>query len=141
MSSRRTRKRRSNSKSNSRNRRTRQRGGGDQLFNPESSLIYLPEPTRNLLTPVENAEEYAKKAIRLINAGPELPEPTSAQKRKQKILQRVRERKERKERQRKFIPKPPSQTRRNVQKIDARKQRIKERLKRKKQTLRTTRKI
>ena len=75
---------------------------GDK-FNP-SSLIYL-QSNKEFLTPVENAEEYAKKAIRLINAGPELPNQPLSKETKNSTTS-----KRKKERQRKFIPKPPSDT-------------------------------
>ena len=120
MSSGRTRK---NSRgSNSRSRTRRQ-------LDPLAS-IFVPPPKKGILAPIKSAERLAKKAAELINAGSELPEPTSAQKRKQKILERVKERKKQKK-QRKLIPKPPPQKRRNVQEIAARKQRIKNRLKNK----------
>ena len=87
MSSRRTRK-------SSRSRTQKQ-------LNPLSQ-IFGPAPTKGYLAPIKSAKGLVKKAADLINAGTELPKPTSAQERKRKILQRIAEKKEQKKQQIKF---------------------------------------
>ena len=119
MSSRRTRKNSGSRRSNRSRTRTRK-------FNPLAS-IFAP-PKKGYLEPIKSAERLIKKAGDLINAGPELPEPTPM-----KLLplkKRLKHNKIRKnlevdmirdeankelKRQQKLMPKPPSKSQNKTQ--------------------------